>query len=208
MRTLTEFNRDFEYRGFKRIFSGEEKKSSPVKSAIFYFALIALVIIAFVYSGSGDVGKRFGPFAFHSILTDSMESVYPVGTLIFSWQVKPEETLNAGLANGDDIVFTAQDGRVYAHRIIEIMNDFEDSGQRGFRTQGVNSPNPDSFVTFEGNVIGKIFFSIPYLGGILGIIAENIYFVLGVVGVVFVIAVLLRRAFAPEKKIAQEENIA
>ena len=209
MKTLSEFNREFEYREIKKMLNPENKKDSPVKTAIFYGALVAMVLIAFVYSNSGEagsLGKKYGPFAINSVLTDSMASVYPAGTLVASWSITPNETLKAGLLDGDDIVFVTESGMVMVHRIIKIVDNYEGSGQRGFSTQGVEVANPDSFITFEGNVIGKVVFAIPFLGRILGFIADNIIFVVLGVAVVFIITALLRKAFSPDKNASSDKK--
>lgn len=203
MRTLTAFNENYEYMVIKKVLSGEDKKSSPLKSAIFYFALAAMVLIAFVYSNSDDAknfGKKIGPLAINNVLTDSMDSVYPAGTLIGSWSLAPGEELSAGLSGGDDIVFITENGKVVVHRIVKIFDDYEDSNQRGFVTQGVENNEPDTEVTFEGNVMGKVVWSVPYVGRILLTISENILFVIAGLGVIVIIGALLKYAFEPVKK--------
>lgn len=204
MKTLTEFNRDYEYKAMKKMFSSKPK-GSPLKAAIFYAFLIIMVVLAFIYSGNEDAGKRFGPFSYNSVLSDSMDSVYPRGSLVASWELKPNEELKTGLDGGDDIVFVTKEGKVIVHRILEIKDDYEDSGQRGFVTQGVENPNPDASVTYEGNVVGKVIWNVPYIGGILGFIADHILYIgIGILGL-FIIMGLLKAAFtsSPKKKIKQ-----
>ena len=199
-KTLTQVNRDYGYHCYL-----EESKAKPnskgaiIKSAIFYSVLIIAVIFAFVWSGDDNSGKRFGPFSYNTVLSDSMTSVYPRGSLVASWAVKPDEPLKAGLADGNDIVFSMKDGKTVVHRIIEIIDNYEDSGQRAFVTQGVNNSRPDDEMVFEGNVIGRVTWHIPYVGSILAFIADNLlWFAAGIVGL-FALSSLLRIVFKKEE---------
>jgi len=192
VKSLVEFNREYAYKCFlEEKTLKTPKKGSLIKSMIFYSMLIIIVAFAVFWSNSSDAGKRFGSFAYNTVLTSSMQSVYPQGSLVTSWAVKPGEQLKAGLADGDDIVFVTETGKMIVHRIIEIMGNYEDSGMRAFRTQGVENSAPDSFVTYEGNVIGRVVWHVPYVGGILAIISENIFlFIAGITAVCIVISLV------------------
>ena len=197
IRNINDFNREYMY----RIWSGEIEtskephKKSAVKNVIFYSVLLAAVALAFFYSGSKEPGKRFGPFTYNTVLTESMNSVSPKGSLITSWAIRPDEPLEAGLETGTDIVFLKEDGTVIVHRIIEIIEDYEDSGQRAFRTQGVDNPAPDSWITYEGNVLGRVTWHLPYAGDILLVIAENILWVVLITVALAFILTLFQTAF-------------
>ena len=177
-------------------------QGTKIKNVIFYSILLIMVILAFFYSGNKNPGKKFGPLAYNTVLTTSMNSVYPKGSLIASWTIKSGESLKAGLENGTDIVFLKdKKGTLVVHRIIEIMEDYEDSGQRAFRTQGVNNPAPDPWVTYEGNVVGRVIWHIPYAGNVLAQISKNIILVVVVIAAVSIIITLLK--FAVKKEIAE-----
>ena len=167
-------------------------KGRIIKNALFYAALVLAILLAFFNYGNKNVGKHFGPFAYNTVLTDSMRSVYPKGSLITSWAVKPDEPLKAGLADGTDIVFTKQDGTVIVHRIVQIMDDYEGGGQRAFKTQGVDNPSPDTWITYEGNVIGRVTWHVPYAGEVLTLIAANIVWVVLFIVVLFAAVSLWR----------------
>jgi len=196
---LVAFNRDYEYQCYLEEL--ETARATPrgsiVRSAIIYGILILAVVLAFL-SRDGNAGQRFGPLACNTILTTSMKSVYPKGSLVASWAVKPGEPLQAGLDKGTDIVLVREDGVVIVHRIVEIMDNYEDSGQRGFRTQGVDNLTQDGWVTCEGNVIGRVTWHTPYLGGVLSYIAEHILWIaVGLAGV-FALLILLKVLFRKE----------
>ncbi|MCL2512575.1 MAG: signal peptidase I [Oscillospiraceae bacterium] len=197
VRDVNDFNREY----MCGVWCGEMEaankpaKGAAVKSAVFYIILLVMVGLAFFHSGDKNSGKRFGPFSYNTVLTSSMQSVYPQGSLITSWAVNPGEPLNAGLEKGTDIVFVKDNNTVVVHRIIEIMADYEDSGQRAFRTQGVDNPLPDSWVTYEGNVIGRVTWCLPYAGNILGAVADNILWVIFIIILLALILAFFKIAF-------------
>jgi signal peptidase I, archaeal type len=201
-RTINDFNREYLYKTW--VEETEEnrrpKRGSAIKSIAFYGALIAMILLAFFYSGSRDGAKRFGPFSYNTVLTGSMQSVYPQGSLITSWEIKKGEPLKAGLENGDDIVFVRENGDVIVHRIIEIIDNYEDTGQRAFITQGVNNSAPDNWITFEGNVIGRVTWHVPYVGNILQMISQNILIFIGIIVLITVILTLWKSVFKKEEK--------
>jgi signal peptidase I len=201
IRTVKDFNKEYLYRCWleETKNAGRSTKGAAVKNILFYSALAVMVLLAFFYSGNRQPGKRFGPFAYNVVLTTSMNSVYPQGSLITSWAVKQNEPLEAGLANGTDIVFIKDDeGTVVVHRIIEIMEDYENSGQRAFRTQGVDNPSPDTWITYEGNVVGRVTGHVPYLGAVMMLVAENIFYVVGGIAVLAVLFALWKAALKKE----------
>lgn len=205
VRTINDFNREYMYSLWKDEVKAAEKtgQGSFIRDAAFYVILTSLVMLAFFYNGNREPGKRFGPFSYNTVLTNSMQSVYPQGSLITSWAVKPAEPLNAGLENGTDIVFIRDNGDVVVHRIIEIIDNYEDSGQRAFKTQGVDNPAPDSWTTYEGNVIGRVTWHVPYVGNFFSMIAENLLWIILFLVIIFAIITLLKIVFEKEEPTPQ-----
>ena len=201
IRTANTFNNEYMYRIWLDETSAASKprKNAVIRSIIFYSILFIMVVLAFFYSNNNSPGKKFGSFAYNTVLTESMKSVYPPGSLITSWAVKPGEPLKAGMENGTDIVFVKDEScTVVVHRIIEIIEDYEESGQRAFRTQGVDNPEPDHWITYEGNVIGRVMWHMPYAGDILAFIGENILWVIIIITVLTAILTLMKIAFRKE----------
>ena len=199
-RTANDFNKEYYYKLWRGEMESTEKTGpgKAIQNTIYYVVLVCIVIMAFFYSNNDSFGKHFGPFAYNTVLTYSMHSVYPQGSLITSWAVEPNEPLQAGLDHGTDIVFVKEDGMVVVHRIIEIFPNYQDSGQRAFRTQGVDNPFPDSWITYEGNVIGRVTWYLPYAGNILLVIAENVGWVIGGIVLMLAIATMLKIVFNKE----------
>lgn len=200
MRTAKDFNREYYYKLWTEEAQAAKHpaKGSAIKNAIFYSLLLIMVMLAFFYSGNREPGKRFGPFAYNTVLTPSMNSVYPQGSLITSWAIQPDEYLYSGLEDGTDIVFILEDGRVVVHRIIEIIEDYEGSGHRAFRTQGVDNPSPDPWITIDANIIGRVTWHVPFVGDILALIADNILWVILTIAVISIIIILLSIALRKE----------
>jgi signal peptidase len=200
IRTVNDFNKEYLYRCWcdEIKAAGQPSRGATIRSAVFYTVLATMVLLAFFYSGDKNPGKRFGPFAYNTVLSPSMQDVYPQGSMVFSWAIKPDEPLRAGLADGSDIVFLIEGNIVVVHRIIEIISDYENLGIRVFRTQGVNNNNPDSWLVYEGNIVGRVTGHVPYAGMILSMIADNIFWVIG--GIVFICALvtLLKIVFSKE----------
>ena len=100
------------------------------------------------------VPKLFGAQIF-SVLTGSMEPVYPVGSVIYVQEVLPEEVVV-----GDAITYSLGEGAEYVmtHRVIEVLD-----AEQAFVTQGdANDVADDAPVSFSG-LIGKPVFCIPKL---------------------------------------------
>ena len=88
-----------------------------------------------------------------------MESEFPKGSLVISRYIDPNT-----LQIGDDITFMASETTTISHRIIGIVEDYADTGQRAFQTQGVMNASPDSELVPAVNVVGKVIFHSYALG--------------------------------------------
>ncbi|EGD54974.1 signal peptidase I [Gordonia neofelifaecis] len=94
----------------------------------------------------------------YTVLTGSMQPTYPPGTLIV---VKP--TPGDQLKAGDVITFQPKSGdpSVTTHRIVSIVYDAK--GERKFVTKG-DANNAQDEPIVEGQVRGRLLYSVPYLG--------------------------------------------
>ena len=116
--------------------------------------IAAVVLLTFLLYGLQLFGMK--PYA---VLSGSMESVYPTGSLIYVSDIDP-----ATLRVNDVITFKLRDGTIATHRIIELVPDETDSSILRFRTKGDENDIADGpLVEFE-DVVGKPSFGIPYLG--------------------------------------------
>lgn len=116
--------------------------------------MIALIIgVAVLAKGSERGPRSFAGFTAQTVLTSSMESVIPKGSLVISRYTDPNT-----LAIGDDITFMTNETTTVTHRIIGITEKYGDTGQRAFQTQGVMNSSPDSQLVPAVNVVGKVVF--------------------------------------------------
>jgi signal peptidase len=124
------------------------------------------VVGAFLFS-SGEKGTIFG-YTYMNVLTPSMQSVLPQGSLVIVKEVDPES-----IAVGNDITFTKSDQTSVTHRVVNIIEDYEETGARGFETKGVNNDDPDFEIVLAANVVGVVKMHFPGIGSMLMWIREN-----------------------------------
>jgi len=162
----------------KKIDKREEKsepkgKATIVSDTIFYIALIMMVVFAVLFSRGAFGEQAVGGYRFYEVLTTSMDSVYPRGSLILIKEVEAGE-----LIVGDDITFTSDASNLITHRIEEIYENYEDSGRRAFITKGVDNAVADAQVVLADNVVGKVVRGFAGLGATLSWIGSNLWIVL------------------------------
>lgn len=117
--------------------------------------LLGLVVtLALLLYGTQFVGLK--PY---SVLSGSMQSVYPTGSLLYIRDVKPET-----LEVGDVITFKMNGGTICTHRIIELVRDKNDPDTIRFRTKGDENLDADTPLVSYEDVVGKAVFCIPLLG--------------------------------------------
>lgn len=202
-RTILDFNAEYTYQRWREDLDKAKKprRGTWIKNALFYSALIGLILFAFFYmSDKSGGGKKFGSLSYYKVLTTSMQSVYPQGALVVAWDLEPDEPLTAGLENGTDIVFLKdEDNTVIVHRIIEVMEDYEGQGVRAFQTQGVNNNAPDPWITDERNVLGRVVWHMAGAGDVLAYISEHIILTIAGVVALFVLLTMLRYVLTKDK---------
>lgn len=101
-------------------------------------------------------GFRLFGFEVLVVQSGSMEPAYHTGSLVYIRDVDANE-----LQEGDVITFNIGNGLRATHRIIDVV---EQEGQLGFRTKGDANDHPDNGLVSASSIVGKVAFSIPYLG--------------------------------------------
>ena len=96
-----------------------------------------------------------------TVLTSSMEPTLPPGTLII---VKPLDT--ADIAIGDVITYQIESGKpdLITHRIAGITDSSD--GSRTFTLKGDNNDVADGLPVLPVQVVGKLWYSIPWIGNV------------------------------------------
>lgn len=115
--------------------------------------VIFVVALAILLHGLQLIGLK--PY---SVLSGSMQSVYPTGSLLYIKDVSPK-TLNVG----DIITYKMEGGFLCTHRIIEMVPDEDNPEIVRLRTKGDENDTADPLVD-TNNVVGKAVFCIPMLG--------------------------------------------
>lgn len=155
---------------------GEKKKPSKknrvlsiISSVLFYAVIVAMVLGAFLMRSTSK-GSPFmiAGYSAANVLTSSMEDVYPKGSLIITKQVDAKD-----LQIGDDITFMVSEESSITHRIIEIIEDYQETGERAFKTQGTMNAKPDKDMVAAANVVGKVIFHSKVLGDFANFVKAN-----------------------------------
>jgi signal peptidase I len=117
--------------------------------------LIAVVVLALVLI---VVPKVAGATPL-TVLTGSMEPLYPPGTLIYVLPVKA-----ADVRLGDVITYQIKSGdpAVISHRVIAINSPAD--GKRSFILKGDNNSLPDQAAVLPVQIRGRLWYSVPLLG--------------------------------------------
>lgn len=147
----------------------KNKTLSVISSILFYFIIIALVFGAFLIRSSGSSKPwSIAGYSAMTVLTGSMEDVYPQGSLIITKTTDADK-----LKIGDDITYMTGETSSITHRIIGITENYLETGERGFETKGVMNANPDKEIVAAGNVVGKVVFCSTVLGATAKFITTN-----------------------------------
>ena len=179
--------------------NGSKKKNRSlfglISDILFYTALF-IVMLSVLTSGSKDGAPRmFMGYSYFTVLTSSMQDEIPRGSFILVRETDPQE-LNAG----DNITYMRDASTTVTHKIIDIYENYQNSGARGFQTKGVNNINPDKDIVYEANVVGKVILVLPRVGAIISSLKENIYIVFIIFGLCVALSFLLRRLFVESSK--------
>ena len=126
-------------------------------ATVLILVILCVVILVIIF-------YKDSPYKGYIIQSQSMYPEYNVGAFILSKKVEFEE-----LQVGDNIVFYSQstmeqeesEKATITHQIIEVLNE---SGERQYKTQGVNNNTPDAHPVTAGNYIGRVIFDADGLG--------------------------------------------
>ena len=175
------------------------KKKRIVKlvlDILFYTVIGSILIATLVFGGkSTSWPNLFGYSGFH-VVSSSMQPEIPQDSLVITKKVVDADSIQLG----DDITFIRNDNDIVTHRVINIIENYDDSGIRGFKTWGIDNLEPDPTVVRAGDVIGVVELSIPKLGAVLASISENIGVVFLFLGVIAAMAIVAKKLFAGVKK--------
>ncbi|QPS71041.1 signal peptidase I [Lactococcus garvieae] len=150
----------------------KSKGAGILSNTIFYLIIILLLVFlesSVILQNENDKPVNLAGFSPMTVLSNSMKSVYPKGSLLVTRQVNPQ-TLNIG----DDITFITEANRTVTHRIVGIEEDYLRTRERGFVTKGVDNAREDAEIVHANNVVGRVIFSSYPLGRIVQFIREHL----------------------------------
>jgi signal peptidase len=121
-------------------------------SAALLLVVIALALVLII------VPKMAGATPL-TVLTQSMEPLYPPGSLLYVRPVKTDD-----IKVGDVITYQIESGRpdVISHRVIGINSAA--NGKRTFVLQGDNNASADPAAVIPAQVKGRLWYSVPLMG--------------------------------------------
>jgi len=118
----------------------------------FGFAVIILLMMAAVLT---FLAPHFG-WSVDAVFSGSMEPELKVGGVVITRPAEAED-----IKVGDTITFYSPlSEKLTSHRVIAA----EDGSSFHFRTKGDANEDADPFIVPAENVVGKVYFHIPYLG--------------------------------------------
>jgi signal peptidase len=139
------------------------KKRNPLAG---FFRLIGTILLVLIVLLCIPIAiPNYIGYQVYTVISGSMEPAIPVGSLVYVRQEEPET-----IVQGDVIAFygAGADGGITTHRVMEnhlVEGEFVTKGD----ANDTNDINPIPY----GNLIGKVIYSIPYLGTAAQLLVEN-----------------------------------
>ncbi len=160
-----------------------------------------LVCLAIVFAFFISIIRVFG-FQVYGVLTGSMEPAYPTGSLIYVRDVDAST-----LRVNDVITFSLSPNVIATHRIVDIIPDENNPGQYKFQTKGDANKSVDASLVSPTHIIGKVIFSVPYLGDIANYIQNppGTYVAILISGILIFLVFLTDAATSEKFKFLQKK---
>lgn len=174
------------------------KSSIKVFSNILFYGVLCILIVfllfGFIAKKSGQ-GFKLGSYRAYDILTGSMSPTIKPGSLVVVKEISPNE-----IKENDVITFKSDiTNNITTHRAIEVNNN---NGNITFVTKGDANNAKDPAILTENNIIGKVMFQIPYAGGIIRYIQENLILCVIMIVVLAVLIEIILKVFIREKQVS------
>lgn len=165
------------------------KAASKIVMTLLSATIISLAVLL--------VGVRLFGLAPYTVLSSSMEPALPVGSLIYVKDVAADD-----IKVGDAITFVMnEDLLVATHRVVEV-----DSTQERFITKGDANESIDGAPVHFRNLLGRVSFSIPYLGYVANFInsSSGRWIAIAVIALLLLL-LLLPDLFTAEKTVEKKK---
>lgn len=148
---------------------GTNDKPKILLKIIEWTIFVILIIILFLVAS--PILPTKNSISTHAVVTGSMEPEIRTGSVVFSHMGTDK------LKVGDVIVFTSPENQnvTVVHRIVDVDED------GNFITKGDNNDKNDNWTVFSENVVGEVFFTIPYIGYLIDWLHTPIGFIVLIV---------------------------
>lgn len=165
------------------------KKGMKIFGDIIFYGVLGILIV-FLLIGSiskkSTYGFAIGKYRTFDILTGSMTPTINPGSLIVVKEINPSK-----IEENDIVTFKSDiTNNVTTHRVINIDST---NGKLEFETKGDANNAPDPVMLEANNIIGKVIFKIPSIGGIIRSIQENKAVIIGIVTFVLLLSIILKK---------------
>nr|WP_245249571.1 signal peptidase I [Vagococcus allomyrinae] len=171
---------------------------------LFYLLTVSILAGAALFTVSKDSDKAFFGYRFYSVLTNSMVSPkgsphkdgFSAGDIIIVQMINPKQLKVDDIITYNILTTDPKSNAVLTHRIIDIQEDVPNRAEgQYFITKGDANNGEDTPVSVD-QVVGKVVYSIPKVGVILGYLRENFFVSLGVLVALFALIISLRYYFS------------
>jgi len=159
----------------------------------FYAVLLTAIAAAFFLGGGSGAPRTLMGYSVMMVLTDSMHSEIPRGSLVAIKRVDPAE-----IRVGDDVTYIREDNSTVTHRVIGIAENYGGSGMRGFQTQGVDNRLPDPDIVYANNIAGKVEWHNAFIGQTAVFLRLNWAYAVILAVILLALTVTLRIFFTPK----------
>lgn len=137
----------------------------------FYLILLTLILSVTLFS-SQEVGaspRTFGGFTLMTILTNSMYPELGVSDLVVLREIDTDE-----IEIGDIITHVRAQNTTVTHRVVDIIENYNGTGERGFRLRGDNNMVDDTMTVMPEQIVGRIIYSNAPIGQVITFIQSYI----------------------------------
>jgi len=160
---------------------------TAISDMLFSLAIVIILFTVLISGTDSGVPKSIFNYYYFTVVSPSMQDEIPQGSFILVKQVDPLE-----LKKGDNITYRVDRSATVTHKIVDIYENYDNSGARGFQTKGVNNLSSDRNIIYEANVVGKVILVLPFFGTVLSQLSENIFLIFIIFGLCVLLSFLLR----------------
>lgn len=176
----------------------KKRKGLSAGDIVYFVILLLIVFVSYLYVGTDGAPRNVAGYTFSTVLTGSMRSEIPQGSLVITKKTDPKD-----IKVGDDITYIREDLTSVTHRVIQIHEDYAESGERAFRTKGIDNTMADNQLVHSKNIVGVVKYHVAGVGKVGKYIQDNpLYFV--ALGIILIVLIYVIRYLVNSKRESAE----